>query len=215
MSYFPMFIELKGRQCLVVGGGQVAYRKVKKLLRFGAEITVISPEILPEILAIGEVACQKKQFEDTDIGEQTLVVAASNDKELNHRISGICRKKKIWANAVDQIEDCSFLFPAFVKEGEVVAAFSSGGQSPVTSQYLKERMQTVLTPQIGEIAACLGSLRAVLQQRVETETQRKQIYRELLELGLKQGRAPLETEIADVACQFLQKRKLDGSISSL
>lgn len=59
MSYFPMFIELKGRQCLVVGGGQVAYRKVKKLLRFGAEITVISPEILPEILAIGEVACQK------------------------------------------------------------------------------------------------------------------------------------------------------------
>ncbi len=102
-----------------------------------------------------------------------------------------------------------------MKEGEVVAAFSSGGQSPVTSQYLKERMQTVLTPQIGEIAACLGSLRAVLQQRVETETQRKQIYRELLELGLKQGRAPLETEIADVACQFLQKRKLDGSISSL
>ncbi len=109
MSYFPMFIELKGRQCLVVGGGQVAYRKVKKLLRFGAEITVISPEILPEILAIGEVACQKKQFEDTDIGEQTLVVAASNDKELNHRISGICRKKKIWANAVDQIAHFCFL----------------------------------------------------------------------------------------------------------
>ena len=215
MSYFPMFIELKGRRCLVVGGGQVAYRKVKKLLKFGAEITVISPEILPEILAIGEVACQKKQFEDTDIGEQTLVVAASNDKELNHRISGICRKKKIWVNAVDQIEDCSFLFPAFVKEGEVVAAFSSGGQSPVTSQYLKERMQTVLTPQIGEIAACLGSLRAVLQQRVETETQRKQIYRELLELGLKQGRAPLETEIADVARQFLRERKLDGSVCPL
>ena len=202
MAYFPMFIELKNRPCLVVGGGQVAFRKVKALKDFGADVCVVAPEILSNILEIEDVVCLERGFEQTDVEHQTLVIAATDDTDLNRRISEICRTKQIPVNAVDQIEDCSFIFPAYVKEGEVVAAFSSGGQSPVTAQYLKQQIRPVLTPHLGDIAACLGNLRDMMQQCTQTEAQRKQIYRELLQLGLKQKSVPSEEEIAYVICQY-------------
>ena len=172
MAYFPMFIELKHRKCLVVGGGQVAFRKAETLKDFGADVSVVAPNILPQIWAMDGVFCLEKMFEEEDV------------------------------NAVDQIEDCSFIFPSYVKEGEVVAAFSSGGLSPVTTQYLKEQIRPVLTPHLGEVAACLGSLREMVRACTQTEEQRKQIYRELLQIGLSQESLPSEEEITEVIYKY-------------
>ena len=146
MPYFPMFIELKDCPCLVVGGGSIASRKVAVLEDFGAKVTVIAPEISPEIRAMGTAICLEKEFDETDIKDWVLVVAATNDARLNRRVSKACRDRKIPVNAVDQIEDCSFIFPAYRKEGDVVAAFSSGGQSPSVAQYLKAYMAPAMTP---------------------------------------------------------------------
>lgn len=195
MSYFPMFIELKGKSCLIVGGGKIALRKVEVLKDFGAQVVLIAPVILPEIKKIKGVVCREKCFEREDLEGQELVVAATDDQELNHRISEVCRKEKIPVNAVDQTEDCSFIFPAYLKEGEVVAAFSSGGQSPVITQYLKAEMQPVMTPRLGELAACLGSLRKAVHQSVKTEEARKKIYREILQFGLNHDTVPSKEEI--------------------
>ena len=126
------------------------------------------------------------------------MVAATDDSKQNHQISEICRKKKIPVNAVDQIEDCSFIFPSYRKEGEVVAAFSSGGQSPVITQYLKEQMRFALTPLIGELAACLGALRERIRQDTNSEKVRKKIYQELLKLGLEHDTIPSEEEIEEI-----------------
>ena len=145
MSYFPMFIELNGRRCLVVGGGGIALHKIRVLKEFGADVLVVSPTVLPEILELKGVSYRRKSFDRSDLAGQELVVAATDDAEQNRRISELCREKHIPVNAVDQIKDCSFIFPAYLKEGEVVAAFSSGGQSPATAQYLKEAMRQVLT----------------------------------------------------------------------
>ena len=87
MSYFPMFVELKEKKCLIVGGGRIALRKAEALSDFGAEILVEAPEILPEIADVRGVRCRRKAFEDGDVLQQDLVVAATDDAQLNHRVS--------------------------------------------------------------------------------------------------------------------------------
>lgn len=202
MSYFPMFVELKEKHCLVIGGGRIALRKVEVLKEFGAQIQVIAPEILPEIQKIEGVICKKKYFAQEDLTDQELVIAATDHPEQNHQISQACKKKKIPINAVDQIEDCSFIFPAYIKEGEVIAAFSSGGQSPVITQYLKSQIRPVLTPYLGELATCLGILRGTLRQCTNSEEERKKIYQELLRLGLEHDTIPSEVEIEKIIRKY-------------
>lgn len=202
MSYFPMFVELKYKRCLIIGGGRIAFHKVKVLMDFGARLTVVAPEILPDICKTAGVDCRKKCFEEKDLDGQELVVAATDDTALNHKISCLCKQEKIPINVVDRPEECSFIFPAYLKEQEVVAAFSSGGQSPLITQYLKEKTRSVVTPQIGELASCLGSLRKTVQQCTETKNAGKNIYRELLQLGLEEDRIPTEKEIEEIIGKY-------------
>ena len=197
MSYFPMFIELEGRSCLVVGGGQIALHKVRVLLDFGAKITVTAAEILPELKEAEGIRCLEKRFEPKDLKGQKLVVAATDDKEENHRISLLCKKERIPVNVVDQIEDCSFIFPSYLKKKEVVAAFSSGGQSPVVTQYLKEQMRPVLTELLGELAMQAGSLREYVRQNVQ-EASRKAVYQAILQKGLEREAPLTEEEIEKI-----------------
>lgn len=198
MSYFPMFIELKDRACLVVGGGRIALRKVEVLKEFGALLKVVAPEILPAIWKIEGVICCERCLKQEDFKDSALVVAATDDPKQNHWISQICKKERIPVNVVDQIEDCSFIFPAYRKEGEVTAAFSSGGQSPIVAQYLKSKISDVMTPRLGELAACLGGLREQVKQCTKSEEGRKKIYWELLRLGLEHDAIPSEEEIQRV-----------------
>lgn len=203
MSYFPMFIELEHAPCLIVGGGRIALRKVEVLLDFGASITVVANDIMEEILSIKAVRSVKKDFEPEDLAGMFLVVAATDDKELNHKIASACRKQKIPVNAVDQIEDCSFIFPAYLKNGEVVSAFSSGGQSPVITQYLKKEVTPLMTGQIGGLAASLGVLRETVKEQVKTERERKMLYREILHLGLEKNEIPTDEEIAEILAGYI------------
>lgn len=196
MAYFPLFVELKGARCLVVGGGQIALHKAKVLHEFGAEVTAVAKEVLPELKEVC-VSCRKRGFLQEDLDGQALVVAATDDAGLNRRISILCRTRRVPVNAVDQIEDCSFIFPAYLKEEEVVAAFVSGGQSPVVTQYLKEQTRPVLTELVGRLASQLGSLRETVKRSVP-ERERKAVYRELLRLGLERERILTEEEIGQI-----------------
>ncbi len=202
MSYFPMFVELQNKKCLVVGGGSVALRKIRVLLEFGAQVTAVAPDFLTEVRELPGVVFLQREFEAKDLSGMQLVVAATDRKEWNHRIAELCKAEKIPCNAVDQIEDCTFIFPSYVKEGEVVAAFSSGGTSPVITQYLKEEMKPHLSGTIGNLAACLGSLRAEVKSTVPTEAERKRCYREILELGLEWDDVPTEQEIREILVKY-------------
>lgn len=211
MSYFPMYIELKNEDCLVVGGGHIALRKVQVLMDFGARVSVVAPKILSEIRQIDGLSYLEKEFERSDVMNRKLVVAATDDKQLNHQIGQICMQHNIPVNAVDQIEDCSFIFPAYIRKGEVVAAFSSGGQSPVIAQYLKEQARPVMTEHLGELAACLGGLRDQVKECVETEAARKSVYVELLRMGLSSERIPTENEIAAMIEKYRKGKKENGT----
>ena len=206
MAYFPMFVQLKNKKCLVIGGGRIALRKIEVLKDFEADVTVIAPEMIPQIRQIDKIRRIFRTFMEEDFKEAELVVAATNDPKVNSEISKICMQRKIPVNAVDQKEDCSFIFPSYVKEGEVVAAFSSGGQSPMITQYLKEKIKPNLTEELGQIAQILESLRAFAKSWIATEQQRKEFYKELLQIGLKDIDSLEEQRINEIIQKYTKNQ---------
>lgn len=207
MPYFPVFLKLEGKSCLVAGGGRVALRKVAALRAFGVAVVVVAPEILPEIMEMEGVSCLRRRFEEGDERGHALAVAATGDAAVNHRVSEACKKAGVLVNAADQIEDCEFLFPAYLKEGEVVAAFTSGGQAPVVAQYLKEQARPAVTPLLGEIASQLGSIRKMAGDYAGTEEGRARMYREILRLGMQTGDVPSREEIFRIMEQYRSMEK--------
>lgn len=187
MAYFPMYINLNDKECLICGGGKVALRKVQVLLDFGARLVVVSPEFCPELSTLcktlpnGEVSLQQRLPRESDFEGKAVVIAATDDRKVNHSLAEIAKEHKIPVNAVDQVEDCTFIFPSYIMEKNLVAAFSSGGNSPVITQYLKEHAKKYLTPELGEINEYLGSLRPQIKAQYATEAERKAAYRRILE----------------------------------
>lgn len=195
MAYFPMFIDIEKKKCLVAGGGTVALRKVRVLLDFGAQITVVAPQIDPQILQLtGNVCVKERTFEPEDLKECVLVVAATDDVRENHRIARMAQKKHIPVNAVDQQENCSFIFPSYLKHRDLVGAFSSAGNSPVLTQYLKESLKEILTEELGQINDYMGSIRPVVKTRIETEKLRRQVYQTILARLLAEKKTSLLPE---------------------
>lgn len=209
MAYFPMFVDMTERECLIVGGGNVAYRKVSVMLDFGAKVTVVAEDICDELrkLTIDDIASEdktssytankenritfiKRRFERKDCDGMEMVIAATDDNALNHEIAEYCKAKDIMVNAVDQKADCSFIFPSYIKEKNLVAAFSSGGNSPVLTQYLKGKEQEILTPFLGELNEYMGQIREKVIAQYDTQAGRKREFKEILCAAIDNGRIP-------------------------
>ena len=199
MAYFPMFVDMTERECLIVGGGNVAYRKVMVMLDFGAKVTVVAEDICEELrkLTIDDTANKenritfiKRRFERKDCDGMEMVIAATDDNALNHEIAEYCKAKGIMVNAVDQKADCSFIFPSYIKEKNLVAAFSSSGNSPVLTQYLKGKEQEILTPFLGELNEYMGQIREKVIAEYDTEAERKRVFKEIMCAAIDNGRIP-------------------------
>ena len=193
MAYFPMFVDMTERECLIVGGGNVAYRKVIVMLDFGAKVTVVAEDICEELgkLTIeNQITFIKRRFERKDCDGMEMVIAATDDNALNHEIAEYCKANGIMVNAVDQKADCSFIFPSYIKEKNLVAAFSSGGNSPVLTQYLKGKEQEILTPFLGELNEYMGQIREKVIAQYDTQAGRKRVFKEILCAAIDNGRIP-------------------------
>ena len=199
MAYFPMFVDMTERECLIVGGGNVAYRKVMVMLDFGAKVTVVAEDICDELrkLTIDDTANKenritfiKRKFERKDCDGMEMVIAATDDNALNHEIAEYCKAKGIMVNAVDQKADCSFIFPSYIKEKNLVAAFSSSGNSPVLTQYLKGKEKEILTPFLGELNEYMGQIREKVIAEYDTEAERKRVFKEIMCAAIDNGRIP-------------------------
>lgn len=230
MAYFPMFVDMTERECLIVGGGNVAYRKVSVMLDFGAKVTVVAEDICDELrkLTIDDIASEdktgsytankennqtdsdaankennkpdsdaadritiiKRRFDRKDCNGMEMVIAATDDNALNHEIAEYCKANGIMVNAVDQKADCSFIFPSYIKEKNLVAAFSSGGNSPVLTQYLKGKEKEILTPFLGELNEYMGQIREKVIAQYDTQAERKRVFKEILCAAIDNGRIP-------------------------
>ncbi|MBE5994567.1 MAG: bifunctional precorrin-2 dehydrogenase/sirohydrochlorin ferrochelatase [Paenibacillaceae bacterium] len=192
MAYFPFFVELEGKTCLIVGGGMVAYRKALVLKDFGPEITVVGKEMIPEMEQLAatddnNMNLIRRGFEDQDIQEADFVIAATSDEELNRHISAICRLQKIPVNVVDVQEECSFIFPALIKEEDIVVGISTGGSSPTIAQYLKKRFREAIPPGFGMLASQLGTYRELVKEKVPSLPVRTEIFKTMVKEGIRQG----------------------------
>lgn len=186
MAYFPFFIELKNKKCCVVGGGMVAYRKIAALLEFDADITVISPVLCEDIRKLGDRlhiiprACEEKDIEDA-----FLVIAATDDGKVNAGIAKACRDRKILVNTVDEIENCSFLFPAYVKRGDISIGVTTSGKSPAMAGVIKKAILEALPGYYEALVDALGKYRDYVKERVSSSVERSAIFKELASVGMK------------------------------
>lgn len=187
MAFFPIMVDLCGKRVLIVGGGETAARKAAQLQDFGAEIIVVAKELkaaFPKEASIIVRSFQSSDIEDND-SDIFLVIAATDDREVNQEVSGLSKKYRIPVNVVDDEPLCSFTFPAVLRDRDVVVSVSSGGKSPLVTQYVKNKIGEALPEHIGEINDEMGKLRKRIRASVPGQKERKQIYKEELERFLK------------------------------
>ena len=185
MAYFPFMVDIKGKQCLVAGGGGIALHKVRILLGFEAHIKVVAPEICEELKALrgDSLELQEREFFDGDVEDVDFVIAATDEEALNYHISDLCRQRRIPVNAVDRKEACSFIFPALIQDKDLLVAISSGGQSPAVVSFVKNKIRENMPDYYGEMLEQLGAYRDFVLEHVDTAGKRKEIFYRLLEYG--------------------------------
>lgn len=194
MGYFPFFIDIEGKKGLVAGGGRVAARKVEKLLPFNPQITVIAPVILKELKENREVSCLERNFKDEDVEDCMFVIAASDDEALNAHIASLCREKGILVNVVDCKENCSFLFPALVKEGKLTAGISTEGASPQAAARLRSTLAQYTPSRIEETLDFLAQLRETAKEQIPDPAKRATFLKEAADLSMEKNRPLTEEE---------------------
>ncbi len=197
MPYFPFFVNIEGRRCLIVGGGRIALHKIRKLLDFSPEIHVVSPEISPEISEIAGVRTERREFRPGDLDGAFFVIAATDNAEVNYGVSALCRERGILCNAVDSPEDCSFYFPALARRGDVTVGVSTAGKSPLIAAKLRREAEALLTPELAEICALMGELRPAVRERFPLEKQRAAAMTAALEYCTERGKAPKLPELIE------------------
>tara|TARA_R110000824_G_scaffold288508_2_gene476578 strand:+ start:149305 stop:150684 length:1380 start_codon:yes stop_codon:yes gene_type:complete len=183
MDYLPLFHKLKAQPVLLVGGGQVALRKAKFLLRAGAHIRLVAMEInteLAELLSTEEHVILKRLYQSSDIDDVMLIIAATNDRDLNTQISADAFSQNIPVNVVDQPELCSFIFPSIVDRSPLLIAVSSGGKSPVLARLLRARLETFIPSAYGALADFLGSFRAKVSKKIGDFTLRMRFWEKVI-----------------------------------
>ena len=254
MAYFPLFVSLEGKQCLVIGGGKVALRKAKVLLEYGARLQIVAEELCPEMQAFakmkGKDGCgrgsvrageEKREGEaegDMDSeredeaeggmeGEQEdeavrifcreakvedakgmdLVICASSDRKLHREIAAYCKMHRIPVNLADNQEESTFLFPALIRQEDVVLGITTGGNSPAASRYLREYIYEQLPRGIGRLVQQLGSFRGLVKEALPEQRMREEVFTRLFFYGLEHGGELREDDIRRMICELKEERK--------
>jgi len=176
MRYFPLFADLRGRRVLVVGGGEIAERKVRLLLEAGARIDIVAPEITEWLASRDSVSWLVSAFDESNLDGVALAVAATNDAALNARVSAAARARNVLVNVVDDGELSSFIVPAVVDRSPLVVAISTGGAAPVLARLVRERLETIIDGSLGSLAALLERWRTRIKSAFPDLTARRRFY---------------------------------------
>ena len=182
-SYYPIFADLNGRRCLVVGGGLVAQRKVTTLLRYGALVTVVSPNITRRIRSYARqrrLRYLARGFRVHDLRGVWLVIGATNDSELNQRIFRNATRAHIFTNIVDELLLCSFIAPSIVRRDPLTIAISTGGASPSMAKKLRRELERAIGADYSKMLRLLRSLRGIAKRRLPSYNERKRYFDRLV-----------------------------------
>ena len=214
MDYFPIFMNVRGQTCLVVGGGAVARRKTEALLRSGASIRLVAPEISVDLQTLviekqGELL--SRNFQPTDLDGVVLVIAATDDERVNQQVSALAAQARLPVNVVDQPDLSTFITPAVVDRSPVVVAVSSGGKAPVLTRLLKARIESFVPSAWGRLAQLVGGYRNRVKQKLPTLQQRNRFWSDVLQGPVAELALAGQVDQSEA---LLQKRIEDPSVFS-
>jgi siroheme synthase-like protein len=168
MRYYPVFLDIQERPCVVIGGGREAQRKVEGLLAAGANVTVISPTLTPDLKAMldeGRFSWTERDYHDGDVEGYDLVMVATDDGKVNATVREEGKRRRVWVNAADDPPNCDFILPAVIRRGSITIAASTGGGSPALARRLREELEAYLTEEMPALAELLKEVRAELRER--------------------------------------------------
>lgn len=190
MAWMPVFIQLEGRHCLVVGGGRVAYRKAAALLEDGAQITAISPAFLPEWRALadrhpGGVALIEEAYSSRDVSAFALVFAAADEAEVNAQAAADARRDRVWVNVADAPAQCTVQAAAVLRRDPLRIAVHTGGSCPALSAALRAELEAAYPPWLGVYAAALARVREELRAVCADPRQREAVLAHLADAATR------------------------------
>jgi precorrin-2 dehydrogenase / sirohydrochlorin ferrochelatase len=218
-SYYPVFLDLSGRLCIVIGGGKVAERKAATLTRYQADVVVIAPEYTEEIgemQADGQLTIEQRGYVRGDLEGAFVVVCATDSEEINRAVYAEAEEAHCLINVVDVPELCNFIVPSVVRRGGLQIAISTGGAAPVLAKRLRKRFQSEFGEEWGDYVALMGKVRAIVLARVPGgEAARKPIYERIADSDLlerlQRGETPSAEEIFE---QFREAPAVEPSEES-
>jgi len=182
VDHLPIFCQLRGRACLLVGGGDVAERKARLLLDAGAQLTVNALSFIPQFTAWaaeGMLRLVEGEFSETLLDECWLAIAATDNDAVNQRVSDAAETRRIFCNVVDAPKEASFIMPSIIDRSPLMVAISSGGTSPVLARLLREKLESLLPQHLGHVAKFAGQLRSRVKRHFATMSERRRFWEKL------------------------------------
>jgi precorrin-2 dehydrogenase/sirohydrochlorin ferrochelatase len=191
-DYFPAFLDLRGRRCLVVGGGEIGERKTHALLDCGARVTIVSPSVTQRLAALaasGRLVHRARPFRRSDPRGCALAVAATGDPRVDRVVAAAARRWRALVNVVDRPQHCDFIVPAVLRRGELQIAVSTGGRSPAIAREIRRRLERFFGPEYGELISRAGEARNRARAKAPTSAARIEAGERVARLVLA-GRLP-------------------------
>ncbi len=187
MRYYPVHLDIQNRKCLVVGAGSVGTRKVKTLLKCGAKVTVISPNVsaqLKELAATGAITLHQRSYRSADLDGVFLVIGATDDAPLNRQISSDAERRNTLCNIADRPQDCNFILPAIINRGDLTISISTSGKSPALAKTLRKRLEEQFGDEYAVFLQLMGAIRKKLLSQAHEPEVHKQLFEQLISRGL-------------------------------
>lgn len=186
-QYYPILVDLSGRKVVVVGGGNVAQRKIESLLQYEAEVLVVARELtkrLRDYIKEGKITYLGREFQKEHINDAMLVIAATDDPGLNRLVSTCARDKGSLVNAVDQPADCTFIVPSVLKRGDLLIAISTSGKSPALARKVREDLENHFGEEYEILLILMGNLRKEILSRRFGQEENKRIFEHVVNSGV-------------------------------
>jgi len=187
MPYYPIFLDLNHQNVVVVGGGDVAERKIKNLLIYGCTIYISSPHLTPhlqQLVATKKIHHIPYESLDSYMDDTFMVIAATDDNEVNSKIASQAKKHGLLINTVDQPKDCNFIMPSIVKRGNLQIAISTAGKSPALAKKIRKNLESMFPPEYDSFAELLGIIRTKLLSQDQPSSKNKIIFQQLVDSNL-------------------------------
>jgi len=181
MDFLPIFLNIKGKPCLVVGGGEVAHRKASVLLEAGATVTVVAPALADSFASLPRIKHVAERFQPKHLDGMTMAIAATDDSSVNQQVSQQAHARNIPVNVADNPDLCTFIMPAILDRSPLMVAFSSGGASPVLARMLRGKLETLIPQGYGRLAAFSARFRDTIKAHITNPAKRRIFWENVLE----------------------------------